>query len=198
MMNAATPTKTLILIILIVQTISIYSMHETSLYLGQQLYAASARGDIDRVQELIECGAPVNFRSPASFTSLHAAAKKNHEDVVRFLIARGADVDAFTLTQKSTPLHLATRKGHVAIVRVLCEAGADVNPEDEQHWQPILIADLCNYHEVIKILRSFGAPKLKHLRRVGEISLDSSDESLSEPSVQLLNNVNSQGSVQSS
>jgi ankyrin repeat protein len=54
------------------------------------------------------------------------AAANGHEDVVRLLLARGADanVRAYEDGQLRTPLRLATRHGHAEIVQMLIAAGA--------------------------------------------------------------------------
>lgn len=56
-------------------------------------------------------------------TPLHIAAAWSRFDVARFLIMRGANVNALTYTC-DTPLHYAYNAGSVAIVELLISAGA--------------------------------------------------------------------------
>ena len=56
---------------------------------------------------------------------LHYAAYGNHADVVRLLLARGADVDAID-KDHYTALHAAAAAGAVIVVQQLLEAEADI------------------------------------------------------------------------
>lgn len=56
---------------------------------------------------------------------LHVAAQCGNVGVIRFLIERGADVDACGGPQGETPLHWAARVAHRAAVEALLEGGAD-------------------------------------------------------------------------
>lgn len=64
-------------------------------------------------------------------TVLHAAAANGRSDVVKLLIAFGADVNAFTEGQCGsngpTALHLAARCGSAAACKALLAAGADAD-----------------------------------------------------------------------
>ena len=57
-------------------------------------------------------------------TSLIIASNKGHLDVVRELLARGANANA-AFNTGATPLIQASWQGHVDVVRVLLAAGAD-------------------------------------------------------------------------
>ena len=58
-------------------------------------------------------------------TPLMEAASAGHTDIVRLLIAHGADVNAQS-SSGNTPLMYACAGGHEEVVRVLLEAGANV------------------------------------------------------------------------
>ena len=60
-----------------------------------------------------------------SRTALQSAVLGGHVETARFLLERGADVNAAPARLKS-PLHLACRAGPLDLVRILLEAGADV------------------------------------------------------------------------
>lgn len=66
-------------------------------------------GALDRVTELVEAGADVNQPDSETVTLLHWAAINNRKDIVKYLIAKGAVVDAIGGELNSTPLHWATR-----------------------------------------------------------------------------------------
>ncbi len=98
------------------------------------------------------------------------AVTENHPDIVKLLVARGADVKAQTtiatpkgeyvparaggasgngiIRQRAlptkdggmTPLLFAVRDGNVAMTRLLLELGADINQTSGNHTSPLLIA----------------------------------------------------------
>lgn len=59
------------------------------------IYDAAVSGDVSRVDALLK-QAPelVNAADPYGFTPLHGAVGEEHVDMVRLLIAQGADVNA--------------------------------------------------------------------------------------------------------
>jgi len=59
------------------------------------------------------------------WTPLHCAACSGHEEVVRMLLASGADIGAVG-DQGETPLHVAASAAHVAIIELLVQHGADI------------------------------------------------------------------------
>lgn len=66
--------------------------------------------------ELIEAGADVNQPDSETVTLLHWAAINNRKDIVKYLIAKGAVVDAIGGELASTPLHWATRSDLIIII----------------------------------------------------------------------------------
>ncbi len=107
-------------------------------YLGEQaLQHAAWRGKLAAVRWLVERGARVN-REGREWSALHYAVFAGHADVVEYLLAQGADIDAFS-TNGSTPLMMAAREGRELIAKRLLSAGANrdvVNEHGENavHW----------------------------------------------------------------
>ena len=92
----------------------------------RQLRTASAAGDIDSVQILLDRGADVQI-SGYDGTALQAASRGGHKDVVQVLLDRGADVNAQGSRFDRTVLQAASKGGHKDVVQVLLDRGADVN-----------------------------------------------------------------------
>ncbi len=67
---------------------------------------------------------------------LFTAIQRNNFNVVKRLLASGADVNAPD-EYGETPLHWATRYGHTALVEVLVANGADVNASDDNGDSPL-------------------------------------------------------------
>lgn len=87
-----------------------------------------ARGDkaerSDKVQVLLECGAPINATDPKGRTALHGAAVAGHMKVMTVLLDHGADV-TLKDNQGNTPLALARAGGKTAAAALLIEHGAN-------------------------------------------------------------------------
>src|SRR4030095_12671335 len=87
---------------------------------------ACATGDTEAVRTLLaEEPALARERLTGETTGLHLAGP--HPDVVRVLLAHGADPNARDGGDNATPLHFAAAHGDVESVRLLLDAGADVH-----------------------------------------------------------------------
>lgn len=100
---------------------------EISVDVGSEpLMNFAAAGGVVEVATFLESrGACVGMSDGSGRTPLHAAAGRGHTEMVRWLLDRGADVNA--LAFEGTPLALAAWGGHVEAVRALLAAGADPN-----------------------------------------------------------------------
>jgi ankyrin repeat protein len=88
-------------------------------------------------------------------TALHWAAECGHEEVVRLVLEKGADVnvkDAFG----STALSGAAERGHAAIVQLLLEK-ADINAKDVCGQTALFQAVIEEHKEVVQLLLGKGA-----------------------------------------
>jgi ankyrin repeat protein len=81
-------------------------------------------GDLAGLVEHLDVGVPVNLTNSAGDTLLILAAYHRHIDVVRELLARGAD-HARVNDNGQTALAAAVFRQEPALVRVLLDAGAD-------------------------------------------------------------------------
>jgi len=89
---------------------------------------------------LLEAGADIRARNRHRFAGpgnspLHGATYLNRPDVVRFLLARGADPNAGD-NAGLTALHLAAGNGWVECARELLIAGADANAKTNDNGVP--------------------------------------------------------------
>ncbi len=91
---------------------------------------AARRGDIAGLKSWLAEGAKVDSRGAQQRTALHAAAVAGQPEVIRWLIAQGADPDAVD-EQGETALCLIMKPekspAEAAVARALAESGADVN-----------------------------------------------------------------------
>ena len=104
----------------------------------------------------------VDARDTDGFTLLIKAASKGNKKLIKFLIKKGADVDAVAYYEGRTALMLAACYGHKEIVELLIKNGADVNAKDEDGWTALTWAVMFKREEVVKFL----LPKLGGLEGV--------------------------------
>jgi ankyrin repeat protein len=109
-------------------------------------------------------------------TALMWAAREGHADVMRLLIAAGANVnerskivdapesyveDGFVYPKipkgRLTALHFAAREGRLEAAQVLIDAGADVNAVDADGASPLLFAGQNGHDAVARALLAAGA-----------------------------------------
>eukprot|EP00298_Acanthocystis_sp_HF-20_P001066 c11455_g1_i1.p1 GENE.c11455_g1_i1~~c11455_g1_i1.p1 ORF type:complete len:575 (-),score=157.01 c11455_g1_i1:14-1738(-) len=137
-----------------------------------RLWEAARDGKLDQIVSLIDGGANVNFHNSQSgnWTSLHFAANNNHLEIVKVLIARGADVHA-RHQYGSTPLVFAANNGHLEVVQELLRAKSDADVQNSFGNTPLMSAVKTGKLEVVKELVKYGCNlELKNLS--GKTALD--------------------------
>uniref|UniRef100_A0A3B5PTP8 Cyclin-dependent kinase inhibitor 2C (p18, inhibits CDK4) n=1 Tax=Xiphophorus maculatus TaxID=8083 RepID=A0A3B5PTP8_XIPMA len=100
---------------------------------------ASACGKLEEVLDLLKAGADVNGLNEFRRTPLQVAMLGNTE-LVRALLAAGADPNARDHILNLTVTHDAAREGFAETVRELVNHGADVNLADEIGNLPLHLA----------------------------------------------------------
>lgn len=83
-----------------------------------ELMLASAEGNMQRVQDLLNYGVEINATSLSRSTALMYAVRNNHLNVAKALIDAGADINAKS-DKKSTALSIAKKFGHSEIASYL-------------------------------------------------------------------------------
>ena len=118
---------------------------------------ACARGDDAAVQRLLaEEPALALARDEQGRSGLHLATA--HPDILRRLLAHGADPDAREGGDNVTPLHLAAANAHLESVRVLLDAGADVHGVGDLHEGDVIgWAAGSGRRDVVDLLVAHGA-----------------------------------------
>ena len=107
------------------------------------VWLATAVGDIDAVRAQIADGLDVNARNPeGGSTLLTFAALFGHMELVSMLIDAGADVNKTNYQDGSAPLHAAAFLGRADVVQFLLDNGADPNAMSDQGGTPLMAAEL--------------------------------------------------------
>ncbi|AEO59652.1 hypothetical protein MYCTH_2308116 [Thermothelomyces thermophilus ATCC 42464] len=98
-------------------------------------------------------------RSLASMAA-YKAAEEGNEQMVRNLLAIGANIDAFTGFY-GTPLAAACRRGHGTVVKLLLDADADVNMR-RFSGTPLELAAAAGHRDVVEMLLTVLKRKQAH------------------------------------
>jgi palmitoyltransferase len=128
------------------------------------LWQASQRGNFQRVVFLIESGTnAVTDRDTGNVTALHWAAINNHVSVARFLLDRGAEIDAVGGNSSlslgdlvATPFHWAARSGHTQMVTLLYKRNANLYKKDSQGYNALHLAVHAGHSMMIVYLLAIG------------------------------------------
>lgn len=96
-------------------------------------------------------------------TPLVAAVRSENMEVVKLLVAKGADVN-FGLKGDGTPLIEAARMGQLRMVRYLLDQNADVNVYLESDETPLIQAAWNGHLAVVQYLVDHGAEVNKTVR----------------------------------
>jgi ankyrin repeat protein len=124
---------------------------------AMDLVALLALGDWDTAADL-------QRENPGSIEprggALHLMVRRNDAAAVKWLLARGADVNGRWPAggPDVTPLHVAASRGHGEMVRVLLDAGADPGIRDSMHdGDAIGWAEHFQQPDVVRILKDHAA-----------------------------------------
>ncbi|CDJ52248.1 hypothetical protein, conserved [Eimeria brunetti] len=105
--------------------------------LTAKLCKACENGNVEEVEELLDCGATPNFALSGNgyCYPLHYAATSGHAEVVKLLLQHGTAVDPLEASNGWTPLMIATLKSansekHIDVMMLLLEGGADAEVMD--------------------------------------------------------------------
>ncbi len=116
---------------------------------------------LDRVKDLVEQGADVKQEScwcllEGCWWPLYVASMLGHLDVVKYLVAHGADVNAKNQFG-NTLLHKASEYGYLDGMKCLVELGADVEAKNGGGNTPLHKASEYGHLDVVKYLVAYGA-----------------------------------------
>jgi ankyrin repeat protein len=121
-------------------------------------------GSLEKVRDLVVADINlVNAYSDGGWTPLHLAAHAGHKAVAEFLLANGADVQAWSKNSLANqPLHAAAAGQQTELVALLLENGAEIDSPEHGGFTALHLASENGTLEMVKLLLAKGAnPALK-------------------------------------
>ncbi len=122
-----------------------------------RLSEAAMQGDKQQVRQLLKERVDVDGAQGDGSTALHWAAFHDDADMVRMLLAAGANVKAATREGAITPLFMSCQNGNAAIIEALLKAGADPNEANGNGTTALMTAAAAGSVDALKVLIDHGA-----------------------------------------
>ncbi|CAJ1007945.1 putative Ankyrin repeat (3 copies)/Ankyrin repeat [Leishmania naiffi] len=104
------------------------------------------------IEELVRLGAAVDGKGADGETPLYISVYNHRLDVVKYLIACKADVNAVNGPHRETALHVAARCGFADILSCLLSSGADLNVRNARQETPLYAAAQAGRHDTVYLL----------------------------------------------
>jgi uncharacterized protein len=95
----------------------------------------------------------IEARTPQDESALMMASLGGHEELVKTLISKGADVNKTGWA----PLHYAATKGHIGIMKLLLDNHAYIDAESPNKSTPLMMAAMYGTLEAVVLLADEGA-----------------------------------------
>jgi ankyrin repeat protein len=109
----------------------------------------------------------------AGWTALHEEVLDGREEIVKLLLAKGADVNTGTSEEGWTPLHVTCWTNSEPMLKILLDAGADINKPDSSGNAPLHEAVTHSRASFVEILLEHGAdPNATNRDNVTPLKLD--------------------------
>lgn len=124
------------------------------------LHSAAKNGNFVMVKLLVEYGADVNAKNWQQYTPLHEAVRHYEtEDMVNYLISKGADVEAIA-KDKDTPtsLFMAIAGGYERNAEVIISRGANIYAKNNKGENPLDLVERIGRQKEIEFLWPYYHP----------------------------------------
>lgn len=107
---------------------------------------------------LIEAGADFTIKNIYGMTALHDAARFRNVNVLKAILAKGADVNLGADEGMQTPLHIAANYSQTNTTITLLEAGADIHAKRQESRTALFDAAQWGNTTILDILLAASAP----------------------------------------
>src|SRR5712691_5420807 len=142
--------------------------------IDDDLLQAARTGDLASVKALVAKGAAIETKTPYGQTPLYLAAMSGHEDVVAFLLDKGATADVRDTFYKAPMLGFVLQRKHYGVAKMLIAKGA--GSLDENLSAVTRTGNL----ELIQAVLDKGKPSQSALDQNYEIALERKQSEVAE------------------
>jgi len=104
------------------------------------IFTASERGDLARVEALLEQGVKIDGVDGFGYSALHLASANHQDAILRYLIEKGADLNLPDRNSGATLLHYVAKFDQLAAAEAALAKGARLAVEDRYGNQPLWYA----------------------------------------------------------
>jgi len=117
-----------------------------------EIHEAVKTGDLATVKALLEKDpGQLNIKDENGRTPLHWAARGTNNEVLAYLVEKGAGLNVLD-NNGTAPLHSLASRGNADGIRVLLAKGADINIQSPDKNTPLHFAALSRRGEIIRLL----------------------------------------------
>ena len=164
--------------------------HDVNLENGMKdrpLHMSAASGQLAMTKALVRRGAQLDPQTSWGMTPLYWTANggsRKHRSVARYLLKKGADVNATTF-QNHTALHEAAREGHEEMCKLLLEAGIQADAREGLGDTALHKAAAAGQADVVRLLVEHGLD-VEARNDAGETALDAAHKNGNDDVVELI------------
>ncbi len=134
-------------------------------------YAIRNYASIEAIEILLEYGVDINQLDEDGLSAIDVAIKFKREDIVKFCIKKGIDINKTARKSGINPLILASCFNNVSMVELLLENGADINSKDNSGMSAKDYAKKLGQKKILTFLEKQSIKhNIKELNRVKEKS----------------------------
>jgi len=141
--------------------------------INEDLLTAARNGDLAAVKAMVEKGAAIETKTSYGQTPLYLAAMSGHQDVVDFLLAKGASTNVNDTFYKAPMLAFVLQRKHYDVAKALIAKGGS-SPDDD------LAAVGTRSADMVQAVLNKGKPNQASLDKYYEIALDQKQDAVAE------------------
>ena len=124
---------------------------------NELLHEGANKNNLEKVIYALNNSADIESFDLLEKSALHNASYMGNLEIVRYLIAMGANINAVSGYNHFTPLHWASLFGKPNVVEFLINARATIEPRDHKNKTPLDYANEEGHKQIVELLVDAGA-----------------------------------------